>query len=90
MDIHLSPELEAQVRTDAAAAGFEDVESYIQAVLWSSPALNDWVPDDIKAFKVQLEQAWQESERGDLTSPEDFQEEMRAMKAEFHVNNPAA
>ncbi len=90
MTITLTPELEAQVRKDAAAAGYDDVENYIQAVLWSSPDLHDWVPDDLEALRAQIEEGWQQSERGETLTEEEVRRSMEEMKAEWHKSRSAA
>ena len=90
MTITLTPELEAQVRKDAAAAGYDDVENYIQAVLWSSPDLHDWVPDDLEGFHARLDESCRQAERGELIDAEEVKRQMQQMKAEWHKSRPAA
>lgn len=90
MEIRLSPELVAVVERDVAAGRFASVEEYIAAAVELLHELEPWRDESIEEQRSGLEAAWQESERGELISLDEFREEMRKMKAEWASSQKTA
>jgi len=83
MEIRLSPELEAVVERDMASGRFRSVEEYIAEAVELLHEREQWRGETVEEQRESLEAAWQEAERGELISLDDFREEMKQMKADW-------
>ena len=90
MTIQLSPEVEEQVRKDAAAGGFEGLQEYVEMILMGGRYVADWVPDDEEKVRAQIAQGLEEAERGELFTEEQVRQHMAQVKAEFMKRRSAA
>jgi antitoxin ParD1/3/4 len=91
MVIRLNPELAAVVERDVASGRFASAEEYVAAAveLLHERELG-WNGETIEEFNAKLEASIAEAERGELTSLEDFQKEMKVMKAEWASSRKTA
>jgi len=83
MEIRLSPEVEAVVERDMASGRYASVEEYIAEAVAMLHERQQWLVETRDEQREGLEAAWQEAERGELMSLDDFREEMKKMKAEW-------
>jgi antitoxin ParD1/3/4 len=88
MEIRLSPELEAVVERDMASGRYSSLEEYIAEAVESLHERSQQLGETLDEQREKLEAAWQEAERGELMSMEDFRKEMQEMKAEWAANPP--
>ncbi|GGA64173.1 hypothetical protein GCM10011507_14750 [Edaphobacter acidisoli] len=90
MTIRLSPELEEQVRNDAATAGYASVDAYVAEVLATQHQHEVWMAEHRDEIRAMIEEGWAEAERGELMDSEEVKREMNAMKQNWLRNNSAA
>lgn len=90
MTIRLSPELEDQIRQDAAAAGFASVDAYVTEVLTMQHQHEAWMAEHRDEIRAKIEEGWAEAERGELMDSDEVKLEMKAMKRSWLRTNSAA
>lgn len=90
MTIRLRPELEDQVRRDAAAAGYADVDAYVAEVLTTQHQHEVWIAEHHAEILAKIEEGWSEAERGELMDSDEVKLEMKAMKQSWLRNSSAA
>jgi len=83
MEIRLSPELEAVVEQDMASGRYRSVEEYIAEAVELLHERQQWQGETLEELNAKLDEAVAEAERGELISLDEFQEEMKQMKAEW-------
>jgi Arc/MetJ-type ribon-helix-helix transcriptional regulator len=80
MEIRLSPELEAAVSYGIASGRYANAEEYFAKAIELLHERDAWPEESLEEQRAGLEAAWQEAERGELTSLDDVRREMEEMK----------
>lgn len=80
MEIRLSPELEAAVERGVATGRYASAEDYLAEAVELLQEREQWRDETLEEQRAGLEAAWQEAERGELTSLDDVRLELEEMK----------
>ena len=90
MPITLTPEQEAEVRADAEASGFENVELYLADRLASLHAEVQYFAENRGEFDRLIAEGIAQADRGELMSPEEAKADIEKSKRALMANASAA
>ncbi len=79
MEIRLKPEHESTIERNVASGRYASAEEYLSEAIESFEQQDESLED----MRASLEHSWQQGERGELISLDDFREEMKAFKADW-------
>jgi len=83
MTVELSPEVEALIQRRLASGAFSSAEEVIERALESLAAEEDWLAENRDLVASQIQEGWDEAQRGELTSAEDVRAEMQRFKDDW-------
>jgi putative addiction module CopG family antidote len=83
MEVKLSPELAAVIEQGLASGRYSSAEEYIAEAIDVLHEREQWFGETLQEQRDGLEHAWQQAERGEVLTLDEFQEDMRQMKAEW-------
>jgi Arc/MetJ-type ribon-helix-helix transcriptional regulator len=89
MVIELQPEIEALLEADMATGHFASREEYLARAVKDFHERQAQAQEFIEEQMALLEQAWQESERGEVISLEEMEADLQQLKAEWDRESPA-
>jgi len=80
MAIQLKPELEEIVREDVQRGPYASVEEYLEQAVTMLHEQEVWLAAHRDEIAAKIEEGWASAQRGEVFTPEQVQEEMRAKK----------
>ena len=83
MTVELKPEVEALIQKQLQSGAFSSAEEVIERALECFGAQNDWLADNREEISAQIQEGWDEAQRGELTDAEDVLTEMRQFKEDW-------
>ncbi len=90
MTIELKPEIEALIQERLQNGAFSSAEEVIERALELLTAEEDWRADNHDEIAVQIQEGWDEAQRGELTDDEDVRAEMQLFKEHWEKQRPPA
>jgi antitoxin ParD1/3/4 len=90
MEIRLSPEHEAMVAEDVASGRYASAEEFVAEAVGLLHERHQWFGESLEEQRESLEAAWQQGERGELTSLDDFRKEMDEFKSAWKERHQRA
>jgi putative addiction module CopG family antidote len=90
MTVELSPEAEALIQRRLASGAFSSAEEVIERALESLAAEEDWLAENRDLVASQIQEGWDEAQRGELTSAEDVRAEMQRFKDDWKKQHQPA
>jgi antitoxin ParD1/3/4 len=83
MTVELKPEIEALIQKRLQSGAFSTAEEVIERALEFLSAEEDWPADNRDEVAAQIQEGWEEAQRGELTDGEDVRAEMQQFKADW-------
>jgi len=83
MTVELKPEIEALIQKQLQSGAFSSAEELIERALECFGAEKDWLADNRDEIAAQIQEGWDEAQRGELTDAEDVRAEMRQFKDDW-------
>jgi len=83
MTVELKPEIEALIERRLRSGAFSSVEEIIERALEFLSAEEDWLADNRDEIAAQIQEGWDEAQRGELTEGGNVRSEMQQFKAEW-------
>jgi antitoxin ParD1/3/4 len=83
MTLELKPEIESLIQKRLASGDFSSAEELIERALESLAAEEDWITENREIIASQIQEGWDETQRGELTDGEDVRAEMQRFKADW-------
>ena len=80
MTVELTPASEALIQKRFQTGAFSSVEEVIERALELLSAEEDWLTDNRELIAAQIQEGWDEAERGELTDGETVRSEMQQFK----------
>jgi putative addiction module CopG family antidote len=80
MTIELPPELEEIVRQDMQAGIYGSMEEYLERAVMLLHNQENWLTRHRDELSAQIEEGWQDAERGDVIDAEQLKAELRLRK----------
>ena len=83
MTLELKPEIEALILRRLQSGAFSSAEEVIERALEFLSAEEDWLVANRDQVAAQIQEGWDEAQRGELTDAEDVRSEMRQFKEDW-------
>ena len=83
MTVELKPEIEALIQKQLQSGEFSSAEEVIEHALERLGAEKDWLADNRHDIAAQIQEGWDEAQRGELTDAEDVRAEMLQFKEDW-------
>jgi antitoxin ParD1/3/4 len=83
MTVELKPEIEALIQKQLQSGVFSSAEEVIERALEFLSAEEDWLADKRDEIATQIQEGWDEAQRGELTDAENVRSEMRQFKEDW-------
>jgi Arc/MetJ-type ribon-helix-helix transcriptional regulator len=83
MTVKLKPEIVVLIQKQLQSGEFSTPEEVIERALAFLGAEDDWLTDHRVEIAAQVQEGWDEAQRGDLTGDETVQSEMRRFKEDW-------
>ena len=90
MVVELSPQQEALIRPRIESGAFSNAEEVIARALDYLNAEEDWLLANKTLIQEQIQEGWDEAERGELMDAEDVKAEMERFTTEWSRRNTPA
>ena len=88
--VELKPEIEAIIQKQLQSGAYSKPEEVIERALEFLVAEEDWLAANRAEIAVQIEEGWDETQKGELTDAEQVRVEMRQFKEDWkHQRRPA-
>ena len=81
--MELKPEIEALIQKRVKSGEFSSPEEVIERALEVLSAEEDWVAEQREEISAQIQEGWDEAQRGELTDAEQVRAEMRQFKEDW-------
>ena len=81
--MELKPEIEALIQRQIQCGAFSSAEEVIECALEFLSAEKDWLADNRDEIATQIQDGWDEAQRGELTDAEDVRAEMGQFKEDW-------
>jgi len=78
--VELKPEIEALIQKRLESGAFASAEEVIERALEILGAEEDWLEDHRDMIASQIQEGWEEAQRGDLTDEGSVRSEMAQFK----------
>ena len=89
MTVELRPEIEAVIQKRLQSGAFSSAEEVIERALEFLNAEEDWLADSHAAISAQIQEGWDEAQRGELTDGENVRLEMQQFKEDWKQRRSA-
>ena len=89
MTVELTPAIEALIQKRLQSGTFSSAEEVIERALEFLDAEEDWLTDNLDAIAIQIQEGWDEAERGELTDGDAVRAEMRQFKDDWKKRQTA-
>jgi antitoxin ParD1/3/4 len=86
--VELRPEIEAVIQKRLQSGAFSSAEEVIERALEFLNAEEDWLADSHAAISAQIQEGWDEAQRGELTDG-DVRLEMQQFKEDWKQRRSA-
>ena len=83
MTLELKPELEALIQKRLQSGAFSSAEEVIERALEFLSTEEDWLADNRDRITCQIQEGWEEAQRGELTDAESVRAEMHQFKQDW-------
>ena len=83
MTVELTPALEALIQKRLQTGAFSSVDEVIERALVFLSVEEDWLTDNREEIANQIQEGWDEAERGELTDGETVRAEMQQFKDDW-------
>lgn len=83
MTVQLKPEIEALIQKRLASGAFSTAEEVIERAIEVLTAEEDWLAENRSLISSQIQEGWDEAQRGELSDAEDVQAEMQRFKDDW-------
>ena len=83
MTVELKPEIEALIQKQLQTGAFSSAEEVIERALEFLSADEDWLADKPDEIAAQIQEGWDEAQRGELTDADDVRAEMQQFKEDW-------
>ena len=90
MTVELTPSIEALIQRRLQSGAFSSVEDVIERALEILSAEEEWLVDNRELVAAQIQEGWDEAQRGDLTDEETVRVEMRQFKEDWKRQRQSA
>jgi Arc/MetJ-type ribon-helix-helix transcriptional regulator len=80
MQLTVPPDLETLINKRLSSGSYTSPEDVLRSALEAQDAEEELSGEEIRAFSVQIEEGYQQSERGEVIEAEQAQREIQAMK----------
>jgi putative addiction module CopG family antidote len=90
MTVELRPEIEALIQKRLQSGAFSSAEEVIERALEFLSAEEDWLADNRDTIAAQIQEGWDEAQRGELTGGENFRAEMQQFKDDWKKQRRSA
>jgi putative addiction module CopG family antidote len=89
MTVELKPETEALIQKRLQSGAFSSAEEVIERALEFLSAEEDWLADNRYQIAAQIQEGWDEAQRGEWTGGENVRAEMQRFKEDWKQRQPA-
>jgi len=83
MTLELKPEIEALIQKRLQSGAFSSAEEVIERALEFLSAEEDWLADNRDAIATQIQEGWDEAQRGESIDGESVRAEMQQFKEDW-------
>lgn len=83
MTVELKPEIEALIQKRLQSGAFSSAEEVIERALEFLSAEEDWLADNRETIAAQIQEGWDEAQRGELIDGESVRAEMQQFKEDW-------
>jgi len=83
MTVELKPEIEALIQKRLQSGAFSSVEEVIERALEFLSVEEDWLADNRDEIATQIQEGWDEAQRGELIDGESVRAEMQQFKEDW-------
>ena len=83
MTVELKPEIEALIQKQLQSGEFSSAEEVIERALEFLSAEEDWLADNRDEIATQIQEGWDEAQRGELTDGQKVRAEMQQFKEDW-------
>ncbi len=83
MTVELKPEIEALIQKQLQTGAFSSAEEVIERALEFLSADEDWLADNPDKIAAQIQEGWDEAQRGELTDADDVRAEIQQFKEDW-------
>jgi len=83
MTVQLRPEIEALIQKRLASGAFSSAEEVIERAIEFLTAEEDWLIENRGLISTQIQEGWDEAQRGELSDAEDVHAEMQRFKDDW-------
>jgi len=90
MTLELKPEIEALIQKRLQSGAFSSAEEVIERALEFLSAEEDWMADNRAAIGAQIQEGWEEAQRGELTDEGIVRAEMQQFKEDWKKQRRSA
>ena len=90
MTLELKPELEAIIQRQLQSGAFSSAEEVIERALEFLTAEEDWLADNRDKIAAEIQEGWEEAQRGELTDGENVRAEMQKFKEDWKKQRRSA
>lgn len=90
MTLELKPEIEALIQKRLQSGAFSTAEEVIERALEYLSAEEDWLADNRDQIAAQIQEGWEEAQRGELTDGENVRAEMQRFKEDWKKQHRSA
>ncbi len=80
--MELKPETEALIQKRLQSGVFSSPEQVIERALEFLSAEEDWLAENREAIAAQIQEGWEEAQKGELTDAEQVRAEMERFKGD--------
>ena len=87
MQLNVPPDLETLIKKRLSSGGYESVEDVLRRALEAQDAEESWTEEERCALSAQIEEGYQQAERGELTDGAQARREIQAMKDDWRLSN---
>ena len=90
MTLELKPELEALIQKRLKTGAFSSPEEVVERALEFLNEEEDWLTDHRDAMAAQIQEGWNDVQRGELTGSAEVRTEMLAFKEDWEARRRPA
>jgi antitoxin ParD1/3/4 len=90
MTLELKPEIEALIQKQLQSGAFSSAEEVIERALEFLSAEEDWLADNREQIAAQIQEGWDEAQRGELTDGDNVRAEMQRFKEDWKKQRRSA
>ena len=83
MTLRLSPEVEAIIQKHLEQGAFSSAEEVVERALEFLSAEEDWLAENRDRTGAQIQEGWDQAQRGELTGIDEVRAEMQQFKKEW-------